>query len=98
MLATKHSELRKGVAVNAASANAASGAFVNGRAGDACSETVSAKGATNRSNRGDESCEQGTTGVPEPARRLAASADKLNKIRAVNTLILAWTAPDESVR
>lgn len=83
-LATRHSELRKGVAVNAASAKAASGACVNGRSGDACSETDSTKGTTNRKYRGVESCEGFTAGVPEPANKLAASADKLNKIRAVN--------------
>ena len=82
-LATSQRERRNGVAVSAASAKGASARCGNGRVGDACSEEWT-NGATKRSNRGVESCAGCTTGVPEPANKLAASADKLNKMRAVN--------------
>ena len=88
-LETSHSERRKGVAVNAASAKVASAVCMKGRAGEACSETESTNGATKRSNRGLASSEGCKEGVPEPANKLAARADKLNIMRAVNTLILA---------
>jgi len=92
-LATSHRERRKGVAVSASSAKVASGAGANASAGEACSEDTSAKGVTKRSSRGVESCAGCATGVPEPANKLAASADKLNIMRAVNegclVLILA---------
>jgi hypothetical protein len=93
-LETSHSERRNGVAVNAASAKVASAACRKGRAGDACSETESANGAPKhnsrgRSKRGLASSEGCSDGVPEPANKLAASADKLNIMRAVNTFILA---------
>lgn len=88
-LETSHSERRNGVAVNAASAKVASAVCMKGRAGEACSETESANGATKRSKRGLASSDGWSDGVPEPANKLAASADKLNIMRAVNTVILA---------
>ena len=89
MLATSHSERRNGVAVSAASAKVASAVCINGLAGEACSPAERTNGATKRSKRGVASSEGCKEGVPEPANKLAASADKLNIIRAVNTLILA---------
>lgn len=88
-LVTRHKERRNGVAVSAASAKVASGAGVKDSTGDACSDAVSAKVAPRQSNRGrniraDELGEEWETGVPEPANKLAASADRLNIIRAVN--------------
>ena len=76
------------MAVNAASAKVASGVGVKESAGEAWSEAASANGAPRQSKRGrskraEESGEEGETGVPAPAKRLAASADKLNMIRAV---------------
>jgi hypothetical protein len=87
-LVTSHRERRNGVAVSAASAKVASGACENTSAGDSCSEATSANGdprhsKRGRSNRAEESSEGCDTGVPEPANKLAASADKLNMIRAV---------------
>ena len=83
-LATSQRELRNGVAVSAERANDASGGCENERLGDECSEAERTKGTTKRSNRGVESCAGCKTGVPEPANKLAASADKLNIMRAVN--------------
>lgn len=83
-LDTSHSERRNGVAVSAASAKVASAVWINGRAGEACSAADSTSGTAKRSNRGVESCKGWKTGIPEPANKLAASADKLNKMRAVN--------------
>lgn len=87
-LVTRHKDRRNGVAVSAASAKVASGVGAKERTGDACSEAASANGAPmhskrGRSRRAEESREEGETGVPAPAKRLAASADKLNMIRAV---------------
>lgn len=78
---------------------------MNECAGDRCSSTASTNGDPmhnnlGRSNRADESCEACSTGVPEPASKLAARADKLNMIRAVKgrflTSILAWAANKQS--
>ena len=88
-LATSQSELRNGVAVSAARESAASGGCENDRLGEECSDAERTNGTTKRSNRGVESCESCDTGVPEPANKLAASADKLNIMRAVNNIILA---------
>jgi hypothetical protein len=87
-LVTIHSDRRNGEAVNAVSENVAPGAGVNDKEGEECSETSSANGAPRHSNRGRnnraaELGDEGDTGVPAPANRLAASADKLNMIRAV---------------
>ena len=81
------------MAVNAASAKVASGVLVNECEGDGCSAAASTKGDPRQSNRGrsnrdDESCDACKIGVPGPANKLAASADKLNIIRAVNRICL----------
>ena len=88
VLVTSQRERRNGLAVSAANANAASGAGAKDRTGEACSEGASAKGDPRQSSRewnkrADESCAGCDTGVPVPANRLAASADKLKIIRAV---------------
>jgi hypothetical protein len=88
-LATSHRERRKGEAVSAVRAKAASGVCAKGRAGDACSEEESAKGTTKRSNRGVDSCEGRGIGAPAPANKLAARADKLNIIRAVKCRVVS---------
>ncbi len=87
-LVTRQRERRKGVAVSASSAKVASGAGVNAWTGDECSGAAREKvdprqSKRGRSNLADELGEEYDTGEPEPANRLAASADKLNMIRAV---------------
>jgi hypothetical protein len=87
-LVTRQRERRKGVAVSAASAKAALGVGVKVGAGDVCSAAASAKGEPRHNsrvcnNRAAESCEGCDTGIPDPANKLAAKADKLNIIRAV---------------
>jgi hypothetical protein len=87
-LDTRQRERRNGVAVNAASAKVASGVGVNESEGDRSADEASTKGDPRhnnrgRSNRDEESCDACDMGVPEPANKLAASADKLNIIRAV---------------
>ena len=74
--------------MSAASAKAASGVGVKERAGDECSDEASAKEDPRHNNRGwsnraEEFCEGCEIGRLVPARRLAASADRLNIIRAV---------------
>lgn len=99
-LVTSQSERRNGVVVRAASAKAAFGVGIDERVGEECSDETRAKVAPRLSNpgrniRAEESSEGRETGAPEPARRLAARADRLNMIRAVKELefpiqILAW--------
>ena len=88
-LVTSHRERRKGVAVSAASAKVAEGVEVKERAGEECSDEASARVDPRHNNRGcsnraEEFCEGCETGGLAPASKLAASADKLNMIRAVN--------------
>jgi len=83
VLATKNTGWgRGGCAIRTA------GVCAKGISTEACSEMECANGAAKRARRGAASRDRSDEGACMPDKKLAASADRLNKIRAVKRRVV----------